>query len=66
MKSKIALDQDVMLLLRDLENRKEREIRAENEKEDILRTINEMDRRALSEMERQKKQELQYLAKDRE
>jgi hypothetical protein len=53
-------------LLRDLEQRKEKELRAQIEKEEILRNIKDMDQKQLGALEREKKRELEKLAAERE
>jgi len=56
----------VISLLQELESRKEREVRANIEKQEILREINAADKNALTSLENRKKQELQDLVKQRE
>jgi hypothetical protein len=53
-------------LLRDLEQRKEKELRAQIEKEEILRNIKDMDQKQLGALDREKKRELEKLAAERE
>ena len=53
-------------MLRDLEQRKEKELRAQIEKEEILRNIKDMDQKQLGALEREKKRELEKLAAERE
>ena len=53
-------------LIRDLEQRKEKELRAQIEKEEILRNIKDMDQKQLGALEREKKRELEKLASERE
>ncbi len=53
-------------LLRELEQRKEKELRAQIEKEEILRNIKDMDQKQLGVLEREKKRELEKLAAERE
>lgn len=53
-------------LLRDLEQRKEKELRAQIEKEEILRNIKDLDQKQLGALEREKKRELEKLAAERE
>jgi hypothetical protein len=56
----------VLSLLQELESRKERELRAHIEKEEIYREINRADEGQLGYLANQKKQELNKLAKERE
>ena len=53
-------------LIRDLEQRKELELRAQIEKEEILRNIKDLDQRQLGVLERERKKELEKLAVERE
>ena len=53
-------------LIRDLEQRKEKELRAQIEKEEIIRNIKDMDQKQLGALEREKKRELEKLASERE
>lgn len=59
-------EQDLYNLIRDLENRKELELRAQIEKEEILKNLKDMDRGQLTAIEREKKRELEKLAAERE
>lgn len=61
-----AQDQEMYSLLRELEQRKEKELRAQIEKEEILRNIKDMDQKQLGVLEREKKRELEKLAAERE
>ena len=61
-----AQDQEMYSLLRELEQRKEKELRAQIEKEEILRNIKDMDQKQLGFLEREKKRELEKLAAERE
>jgi hypothetical protein len=56
----------VVELIRDLEKRKEKELRAQLDKEEIMRNIKDLDRGQLTALEREKKKELEKLAVERE
>ncbi len=55
-----------MELLRDLEQRKEKELRAQIEKEEIQRNLKDLDKKQLTAIERERKKELEKLAVERE
>jgi hypothetical protein len=57
---------DVMSLLQELESKKEKELRAQIEKEEIAREIKRVDHTQLGVLATQKRQELQKLAQERE
>jgi DNA gyrase/topoisomerase IV subunit A len=56
----------VLQLIRELEHRKEHELRAQIEKEEIMRSIKDFDRGQLTALERERKKELERLATERE
>ena len=55
-----------MDILKDLGERKERELKAQIEKEEISRAIKVVDRSELDVLKDQKKRELEQLGRDRE
>ena len=59
-------ERDALDLLKDLEQRKEKELRAQIEKEEIARTLKEMDRDALTNADKHKHRELEKLGAERE
>ena len=50
-----------MNLLKDLEKRKEKELRAQIEKEEIKRTLKQMDKESLTLADRNKRREIEKL-----
>ncbi len=63
---KDADEGDMLELLRDLEQRKETELRAHIEKEEITRQLRDLDKKQLSALERERKKELERLLTERE
>ncbi len=59
-------NEEVMTLLKELEKAKEKEIRADIDKEEIKKAIVDMDHSALSHADRQKRRELEKLSSERE
>ena len=59
-------DNDTLSILRDLGQRKERELKAQIEKEEIARAIKVVDKSELDVLKGQKKRELEQLARERE
>jgi len=57
---------DSLDLYRELEKGKERELRAEIEKEEIRRTLHDLDRDALTNADKHKKRELEKLEAERQ
>ena len=55
-----------MDLMKDLQQRKELELRARLEKEQIFKTIKDLDSKQLTTLERERKKELERLAGERE
>ena len=55
-----------MDLLQDLEKRKEKELRAQIEKEEIKRTLKQMDKESLTLADRNKRREIEKLGAERE
>ena len=53
-------------LFRDLEAKKEKELRAQIEKEEINRNLKDLDKKQLTAIEREKKKELEKLSVERE
>jgi hypothetical protein len=60
-------DEDAMVeLMQELEQRKEKELRARIEKEEIARNIKNLERRQLTDVEIEKRRDLEKLASERE
>ena len=59
-------EEDLFQLLKDLEQRKEKELRAQIEKEEIQRNLKDLDKKQLGALERERKKELERLAVERE
>ena len=59
-------DQDVMNVIHDLQERKEKDFKAQIEKEEIFRTMKGLDPKQLGKEQEVYKQELKKLALDRE
>lgn len=59
-------DEQVIELLKELERAKEKDLRAEIDKEEIKQTLKEMDQTALTHADRQKRRELEKLSSERE
>lgn len=59
-------DQEVIELLKELERAKEKDLRAEIDKEEIKQAMKDMDHTALTHADRQKRRELEKLSSERE
>ena len=53
-------------LLKDLEQQKERELRAQIEKEEIAHALKNVDKKSLNNLERDKRREIEKLGAERE
>lgn len=59
-------DEEVLGLMKELEQRKEKDLRAEIEKEEIARTMKELDKNSLTNADKLKRRELEKLSAERE